>query len=84
MSTMTVSTVEVAKAMSVSLKVLAYRQLREHLEKEMRPYIEEWIKDVFKGAGVVRYDSYQDPATQNTKHRFIVEMETNENPFVGH
>jgi len=81
---MTVSTEQAAKAISVSLKAIAYREIRQHLENAMRPYIEEWIKETFKGAGIVRYDSYQDPMSGNNKMRFIVEMETNEDPFAGH
>ena len=81
MSTVSVSTVEVAKAMSVTLQATAYKEIRTHIEQALRPYIEQWIKDVFKGAGVVKVDSYLDPTTLNTKYRFIVEMETNEDPF---
>jgi len=81
MSTTTVSSVDVAKAMSVSLKSIAYAKIRADIEAELRPYIEQWIKDIFKDGSIVKYDSYKDLMTTNTKHRFVVEMETNENPF---
>jgi len=74
---------QIAKAMSVSLQAIAISELENHIRKKLEPYIKEWVKNTLKNAGVVRAETYHLPSGAH-QLRFVVELETNEDPFTGH